>query len=192
MGKVWDDTKRLLLLNYTTIIRAITFSYFFIKRLMKKTEPVVSRVTRTYPKSYHLIPENPNEGEFHIAWLRSVGTPYHHCDYVMNGNYLYITSDDNSRHRVVARLDIRFHLTDYRHYTETPTLRTRSFYYEGSGCTWDTDDNGVRFHKIDKWTGLPVYWEEIYNVGVIFNYLNNQRLKEKIKPTKQLNRHTLI
>jgi hypothetical protein len=153
----------------------------FFRKYFTKTPPVVSRVTITYPKSYHLIPENPNEGEFQVAWLRSVGVPYHHCEYRVDGNYLFVTSDTNDRH-----------ITDYRHYTETPTLRTRSFYYEGCGCTWDTDDNHVRFHKIDEWTGRPVDWEEIYDNGVIFNYLSNQRLKESLKPTKQLNKHRMI
>jgi hypothetical protein len=71
---------------------------------------------------------------------------------------------------------------------ENPRLNNHSeIYYEGCGCTWDTDLDGVRYHKLDKNTNMPVYFEEACAVEVIRRYIaNNQnRFPLAIKATNQ-------
>lgn len=39
-------------------------------------------------------------------------------------------------------------------YTSAPRLANKNdLYYSGCGCPWDIDLDGVRYHKLDKYTG---------------------------------------
>lgn len=71
-------------------------------------------------------------------------------------------------------------------HTEAPRLETADeIYYEGCGCTWGTDLDGQRYHKIDRNTCMPVYFKEACAVEVIRRYIaNNQnRFQRAIETT---------
>ena len=61
-------------------------------------------------------------------------------------------------------------------YIENPRLeKSDDIYYEGYGCTWGIDLDGVRYHKLDKNTGMPVYFEEACAMEVIRRYIANNK-----------------
>lgn len=57
-------------------------------------------------------------------------------------------------------------------YTDTPNTK-ENFYYPGGWCGWWTDEDGNRYHQIDKNTWLPHNWERAKAVETFRNYVLN-------------------
>ena len=64
----------------------------------------------------------------------------------------------------------------FGYHIENPRLeKPDDIYYEGCGCTWNTDLDGVRYHKLNRATGLPVYYKKVCAIEIIRRFIANNQ-----------------
>ena len=113
-----------------------------------------------------LVPEEPSFEQFDEAWIKIFDYKFEECEVNVIGDVSFQVKTSNSS---------CFHGGFGEHIYE-PTLKDPDdIYYEGCGCTWGTDLNGIRYHKVDETTGLPVKFNEVKSVEIIRRYIKQNR-----------------
>jgi hypothetical protein len=129
---------------------------------------------KLYPKYKHLIPANPTEEEYRIAWKHIFGDYPENCEVTNVDGILEKCGKNNVGYNVKTSYGMISH-GGFSEHTEEPVLNDgQSYYYTGKGCTWDTDANDMRFYLINKDTKLPVHFHDVRAIETINNYLNAQ------------------
>ena len=135
-------------------------------KLFKKREKVL-------PKFKHLVPEAPGFMDFERAWRTIFGYVFSDCKVTsthhdeQNTGFLVKTPDgEGCMH------------SGFGYHTETPNLKEgQSVFYDGCGCPWDTDADGVRFYLILKGNKTIHDLDEAIAVETIRLYITQQNFR---------------
>lgn len=145
-----------------------------LMKIFKKKGDVTSRTNTAYNKSKtswkQNIPSNPTYEDFNNAWMIVFGYNFNDC--VVHS----VENGVNTGFTVETPKGICMN-GGFGNHTETPNIQDPDdIYYSGRGCTWGIDMDDVRYHKLDKATNMPVYFEEACAAEIVRRYItNNQR-----------------
>lgn len=115
------------------------------------------------------IKTEPTYEDFNNAWREIFGYRFEDCSVVG------IENGENTGFSVATPKGMHCH-GGFGEHTENPQLDSfDEIYYSGCGCTWDTDLNGVRYHKLDKNTGMPVMYKEACDCEIVRRYIINNK-----------------
>jgi len=141
-----------------------------------------SQIDQTPKLWMHMIPEVPTYDEYVEAFIDIF--KYHPDDCSITKGGIFGMSGLSVR--TPNGVHLHGGLGKKPIYTDHPVLsKYNDIYYEGCGCTWGEDDNGVRYYKLDKRTGLPTDWKNTKSNEIVRRYLNKN--KKEIRKRK-LNR----
>ncbi len=140
----------------------------------------ISRMFKGYPKWFHLVPEFPSEEQFRESFKRVFKFYPEECQIIKGHNEMQFA--------VSTPKETCSHGGIMCEYTETPvTFFKHEYYFGGAGCTWSIDENGKRFHLLDKKTGDISRKQEALDQRTIRNYLvNAKQIKRDININKVL------
>lgn len=122
-----------------------------------------------YPKWKLLIPIDPSETEFNLAWKDIFKYDYDDCKVEYGKQELMGNLLGNGL--IVNTPNCLHYCGGFQEYTDDPILgEDHCIYYSGYGCTWSVDIIGQRFALINAKTSLPESWKSIRSWEIIKRY----------------------
>ena len=145
----------------------------------KKNYPV--KEESVIKKWKNLVSEYPNREQFLLAWKQIFKYDLNEC------KVLSVEVGINTGFSVKTPRGITSH-GGFGDHIENPIVKSKNdLIYTGCGCTWNTDENGDRFWRVDELTGLPCDLDKAVSIETIRRYVRDNTDEINTLKLKQIN-----